>query len=152
MGLRELAAENFQPKPIRSGDVAEYIHHARGSRTGNRRVSMGIVPYTEYWLMNDDQYLGTIQIRHQPSGRHENLKSHIYYHIIPSQRGKGYGTKILQLGLKKARELGLSEVLLTTDLTNIKSRRIIENCGGILLKEVSVPDAERSMLQYRIGL
>ena len=50
---------------------------------------------------------------------------------MPSERKKGYGTLILKLALKKAREIGLKKVLLTCSDTNVGSRKIIEACGGI---------------------
>lgn len=153
-GLMELANEDSQLVVASSQlvDITGYIHQARGSMANGHRMSMGRVPYTEYWLMRDNQYVGAIQIRHEPSGRHQNLKSHIYYQIIPSERGKGYGKMILKLGLQKARRLGLREVLLTTDSANSRSRSIIETCGGLLLKQTTVPDSKTSMLQYKINL
>ena len=52
--------------------------------------------------------------------------------IRPSQRRRGYGTRILALTLDKARLLGLERVLVTCDDDNLGSARIIEKNGGLL--------------------
>jgi predicted acetyltransferase len=149
-----LADEDPESQPVKEKliNLDAYISHARGSRVNDHHISIGSVPFSEYWLMAGNHYLGMIQIRHQPNGQYPGFESHIYYHIIPSERGKGFGTKLLLLGLKKARKLGLSEVLLTTEASNHRSRRIIETCGGVFLKESKVLAPKTLLLQYRIDL
>ncbi len=128
----------------------DYIRFASGETTDGHHVSLGLVPLTEYWLVQDGRYLGTIQIRHKPQGRVEGFESHIYYHIIPTQRAKGYGKAILRLGLLKAKEIGLRQILLVVNEKNLASIAIIQNCGGVLVKS-SLEEGER-LLQYRISL
>ena len=64
-----------------------YIKDFKKMRSGY----FGGIKRTEYWLVNNKKYLGKIQIRHSPLGKYENLKSHIYYEIIPNEQNKGYG-------------------------------------------------------------
>lgn len=149
-GLRELVLESSTGAARQQLDnVAQYVSDARGTIVDGVRQSMGKVPYTEYWLMDDDQYLGTIQIRHKPSGQNPEILSNVYYHIIPSERGKGYGKAILRMGLEKAKALGLSEVLLAVKADNLASRAVIQHCGGVFVKESA---GDESMLQYKIML
>ncbi|MBD3331077.1 GNAT family N-acetyltransferase [Candidatus Peregrinibacteria bacterium] len=75
---------------------------------------------------------------------------HIGYYIRPSARQKGYGTKILELGLIKAKELGLQEVLLTCYESNIASKKIIEKNKGKFQDKVY--DEGESKLKYWIKL
>jgi predicted acetyltransferase len=92
------------------------------------------VPSHLYFLGNTEssKLLGAIQIRHHIN--HPNLietGGHIGYGIRPSERRKGYATKMLSLGISAARKIGLSHVLLTCKDDNIGSWKTIESNGGI---------------------
>jgi predicted acetyltransferase len=53
------------------------------------------------------------------------------YGIRPSERQKGYATKLLKLSLEKAKELGINKVLVVCDANNIASEKTILNNNGI---------------------
>jgi len=93
----------------------------------------GYVPCNHYWLLNETGDIsGIIRIRHNIDNPFLSLEGgHIGYDIAPSFRRKGYGTKILKLGLVKASLLGLKKVLVTADDDNAGSRKIIESSGGL---------------------
>ncbi|KKP87491.1 MAG: hypothetical protein UR90_C0003G0008 [Parcubacteria group bacterium GW2011_GWC1_35_8] len=94
------------------------------------------VPQTELWLVEGNKFIGWVKIRHQLN---ENLLlqgGHIGYAIRPSERKKGYGTKILELALSVAKSLGIEKALLTCDDDNFGSGKIIEKNGGILENKV----------------
>ncbi|MFK7780352.1 MAG: GNAT family N-acetyltransferase, partial [Candidatus Gracilibacteria bacterium] len=85
-----------------------------------------------FFLINDNEILGAIQIRHNIN--HPNLienGGHIGYGIAPRHRRKGYATKMLELGLIEAKKLGLKKVLITCYLDNIGSNKVIKSNGGI---------------------
>lgn len=130
-------------------DVESAIH---GLQHQQVKPLAGIVPYSEYWLVDAGEYVGTIQIRHKPSGRYPQIKSHVYYEIRPSRRGLGYGTHILKLGLARARALGIRVLLVTCSADNIGSQKVIERNGGELVGEISVPDSVVPVLRYKISL
>lgn len=92
------------------------------------------VPDTIFWLVNDIQkeFLGRISIRHQLAGTLREFGGHIGYEIRPSQRCKGYGTLLLRLALPEARRLGITKALITCDIDNVGSQKIIEANGGVL--------------------
>lgn len=97
----------------------------------------GFVPATEFWIIGDEQtYLGRVHIRHELNDYLLQFGGHIGYNIRSSARGKGFGSRALELGLVEAKKLGLSQVLLTCDDDNIPSARIIEKCGGVLQNKV----------------
>ena len=73
---------------------------------------------------------------------------HIGYMIRPSGRRKGYGTRILALTLERAREVGLSRVLVTCSPNNIGSARIIENNGGIKVSDGVSPETGEATSRY----
>ena len=74
------------------------------------------------------------------------------YDIRPSKRRRGYGKKILQLTLEKAKELGMERVLVTCDVNNEPSRKIIEQNGGILENKVPNPETGTDKGRYWIDL
>lgn len=114
----------------------------------------GKLPTSDYKLFDDDIEIGIIQIRHKPSfgvGIPENMASHIYYEIFPAYHKKGYGKKILSLGLEKVKEIGLKEVFLTVTEDNIGSKKIIEANGGIFVEDATMPNGKK-MLKYKILL
>jgi predicted acetyltransferase len=52
--------------------------------------------------------------------------------VRPSARGRGVATWALREVLREATETGLDRVLLTCDVSNAASARVIERCGGVL--------------------
>lgn len=97
-----------------------------------------------YFLFDDeikDDIIGWIQIRHKISLIKISTEIkiemwHIWYWIAPKFRKKGYATKMLKLALDKIKELWLDidKVLITCDVDNIASAKVIENNGWIFEK------------------
>ncbi|BAB04222.1 GNAT family N-acetyltransferase [Halalkalibacterium halodurans] len=95
------------------------------------------VANTTYWLVHEQKRLiGAINIRHTLNDWLHHRGGHIGYGIRPSERGKGYATLMLKLGLEKAAALGLEKVLITCDKENLPSARTIQRNGGVLDSEV----------------
>lgn len=112
----------------------------------------GLVPQTEFWLVDGTEYLGRVTVRHRLNEKLLRMGGHIGYDIRPSARKKGHGNRILALALPEARKLGIRRALLTCDSTNVGSRRIIESNGGILENEVAGEEGGPSKLRFWIGL
>lgn len=99
---------------------------------------------------SDKKIVGNLQIRHLLNERLLNYGGHIGDSIRPSERKKGYATKQIGLALKKCKELGIDNVLLDCDKTNIGSAKSIIKNGGILENEIYV---ENELVQrYWISL
>ena len=112
----------------------------------------GVLPYEDFWLMEQDTWIGLLTLRPRIDEQFLHSGGHIGYVIRPSKRRRGYGTVLLRLGLDKARESGLQRVLLTCDETNIGSRKIIETHGGRLEDAVEVAGRSVRKLRYWISL
>jgi predicted acetyltransferase len=112
----------------------------------------GVLPYEDFWLMEDDSWIGLLTVRLQLNEQFLHSGGHIGYVVRPSKRRKGYGRALLRLGLDKARERGLERVLLTCNQTNIASRKIIEANGGHFENAVVVTGQEDQKLRYWIDL
>lgn len=109
-------------------------------------LSEGYVPQTHYLLMVDGLCVGFSKLRHYLTEALLEHGGHIGYGINPDERGKKYGNLILAETLKKAKEMELSKVLLTCEIDNIPSWKVIERNGGVLEKE------ENGNKFYWIGL
>jgi len=80
-----------------------------------------------FFLVENNVILWAIQIRHHIN--HPNLIEkwwHIWYWIAPQYRRKWYATKMLKLWLIEAKKLWLDKVLITCDINNIGSKKVIE--------------------------
>jgi predicted acetyltransferase len=112
----------------------------------------GKVLDSEFWLVDNLEFIGRVALRHE---LHERLRlhgGHIGYEIRPSQQRKGYGTLILKLVLEKAQEIKLERVLITCDVENLGSRRVIEANGGELEGEFQLDFYEKPIRRYWINL
>lgn len=112
----------------------------------------GFVPQTTFWLVDGNTFIGRISIRHQLNEQLRKVGGHIGYAIRPSKRQMGYGKKILELALPKAKELGITKALVTCNETNIGSRKIIEANGGVLEDITNMGEGNPRKLRYWIHL
>jgi len=97
-----------------------------------RDIPPGEVITNTFWLVGDkNTLLGCSRLRYELTKEVEH-HGHIGYDIRPTQRGKGYGTRLLGLTLEKAKEKGMDGVLVTCRTGNTGSSRIIEKNGGVL--------------------
>ncbi|PEQ03761.1 GNAT family N-acetyltransferase [Bacillus toyonensis] len=90
------------------------------------------VPDSTYWLVTDEnKIVGVVNIRHSLTERLFNTGGHIGYGIRPSERRKGYATKLLELSLEKTKELNIEKVLVVCDEVNTGSEKTILHNGGL---------------------
>ena len=104
-----------------------------------------LVPSTTYFGVADGKIVGTIDIRHRLNDYLLQFGGHIGYGVRPTERRKGYATKMLALALEKCRELGLEKVLITCNKDNTPSAKTIINNGGVLENEI----VENSVIMQR---
>ena len=92
----------------------------------------GRVPQTTFWYVDSDRYLGSIRCRHRLTPGLLEVGGHIGYDVRPTARMHGYATTMLRLVLPFAASVGIEQALLTCDLDNVASRKVIEANGGVL--------------------
>ena len=108
------------------------------------------VPSYDYFAVDDEKFLGIINIRITLTPALLQYGGHIGYGINPKYWKQGYGTELLKLGLEKAKDLVTDDrILITCDDDNIGSARIIEKNGGVLENKVINTDEGETFLTRR---
>jgi predicted acetyltransferase len=92
----------------------------------------GWVTGTYLWMVDDEEVVGRISLRHTLTPWLLEVGGHIGYAVRPTARRKGHATSALGLMLRVAGERGIDPVLVTCDDDNVGSRRVIEANGGVL--------------------
>ncbi|HEY8912852.1 GNAT family N-acetyltransferase [Lacisediminihabitans sp.] len=85
---------------------------------------------TYRWIVEDDQVLGGIALRHESNDVVQRA-GHIGYGIRPSARRRGLATWALGQMVDEARGLGMHRVLVVCEAGNLQSAKTIERQGGI---------------------
>lgn len=110
---------------------AKYVADVRAAAEESRKPD-GWVAATVLWLVEGEEFLGRLAIRHDYTPYLLESGGIIGYEVRPSARRKGYATVMLRESLPVAAALGFETVLITCDDDNIASRKVIEACGGRL--------------------
>ena len=95
------------------------------------------VPSYDYFVIDDDKFIGVIHIRVRLTEGLLKFGGHIGYSTAPKYWNMGYGKKILKKVLEEYSYLIEDDrILITCDDTNIGSSKVIEANGGILENKV----------------
>ena len=124
--------ERIVPNAV-DGDATDFETYVRDIRAREltENIEPGWVASTTYWLTDGEELLGAANIRHELNEHLIHFGGHIGYGVKPSARGRGLATKQLELALAKAKEIGIERALITCDETNVASRQVILNNGGV---------------------
>ena len=101
----------------------------------------GYVPATTLWWLQEAEYLGRVAVRHRLTASLREVGGHIGYDVRPSARRRGHATAMLRAVLPVVRGLGIESALVTCDVGNVGSRKVIEHNGG-------VPDQRGEKLRF----
>ena len=131
-------------------DWIDYVNAGKNPTT----IEPGKVPATLYLFVreSDKKVVGMIQIRHYFNDYLEKYAGHIGYSVVPSERRKGYATRMLRDALPKCRELGIEKALVCCYVENEGSRKAILHNGGVYESTVFEPEKEKRIERYWIDL
>ncbi|MFA6004957.1 MAG: GNAT family N-acetyltransferase [Patescibacteria group bacterium] len=132
-------------------DFEVYVTHLLKESRGEN-LPPDRVPQSTFWLVDGEKIIGRVAIRHELTDYLLREGGHVGYDIRPSMRGKGLGKKLLELALKKAKEIGLQKVLVTCSVENTPSKKVIEANGGMLENAIQSDPNKPATGRYWITL
>lgn len=126
---------NHSPWAIFKNDCRDFDKYLDGLEL--KEPKDGLVPDSTFFLLDTERnrLLGAVNIRHYLNDYLLREGGHIGDGIRPSERRKGYATKMIALALTECRKLGITRVLLVCDKDNIGSAKSIIRNGGVLENE-----------------
>lgn len=115
-------------------------------------ISPSRVPALTYFYIReeDDKIVGMIKMRLSLNDFLREEVGHIGYCIRPTERRKHYATNMLNDALKVYDNLGIHEVMLFCDKSNVASAHVIKSCGGELEAEFCSETFEEIIQKYII--
>lgn len=136
------AGEEIVPYSIRRLDYRNFDEYLNGFEQEENGCLYGGVPGTTWWAYDDerDRMVGAVNIRHWLNEGLLKNGGHIGDGIRPSERKKGYATKMIALALEECRKMGMDRVLMVCCKDNIGSAKSILNNGGVLENEITNED------------
>jgi len=123
----------FAPKYAASEPFPSYLRRLESYAAGID-LPEGWVPSVTLFGFAGDEIVGRLMLRLKLNDFLWRIGGQIGYVVLPRFRGRGYAREMLRQGLQRARETGMNRVLITCDVSNAASRRVIEACGGMALK------------------
>lgn len=108
-----------------------YLRRLERYRRGVR-LPARLVPSTFLVAVVDGVIVGRVSIRHRLNQFLQRDGGHVGYCVLPPFRRRGHATAMLGQALVIVRALGVDDVLVTCDDTNVGSAAVIERCGGVL--------------------
>lgn len=127
----EFAGFEFTRESLAERDeFARFVLSRRADELPETPRPGGCVPCTFLWIVEGEEYLGSIALRHELNDVLLREGGHIGFSIRPSARRRGHATTALAQTLELAHELGMERVLVCCAEDNTDSLRIIEAAGG----------------------
>lgn len=127
---------NTSPSAIFKNDYHDFDNYV--SHLDCLEPKDGLVPDSTFFCLDEERNImvGAINIRHDLNEWLLQYGGHIGDGIRPSERRKGYASKMIELALTECKKLGIHQVLMICDKDNIGSAKSIVNNGGILENEI----------------
>lgn len=133
LGIRQAPSED-EIKKIEADPFPHFesMNRQGGMFTPEDGIERKRVPSNYYWLVNDTDFIGGIDLRYEMNDFLIIHAGHGGYGVRPSMKRQGYAKKMLALGLQKLAEKGVTEAIFTADDENPGSWKAIEANGGVL--------------------
>ena len=150
-GLAELIADlgtgenGFGGTSVATGELTleEYILRCI-EMTDVAKLRPGYVPQTVFWAIDEKgEAIGMVRVRHYLNDKLRDQGGHIGYYIRRDKRNEGYGKEVLRQALEELRKIGERSALLTVDMDNVASIKVIQANGGVLESEGQSAEGER---------
>lgn len=147
---KDQTGDTIFAKPAHGESFEQFVRRLNDESEGIN-IKPERVRASTYWLIDNEEVIGRVQIRHSLNERLRMYGGHIGYIVRPSKRRMGYGKKLLQMGLVEAKKIGIKNALVTCDIGNTASSKIITSNGGILQEQTEI-DNGRKINRYLISV
>lgn len=138
--VAELRAERGDARPLvddanpdtlaSTAAFEEFVRQTLARREQAAARPDGYAPATTLWWAEGAEFIGRLDIRHHLTPALRLVGGHIGYVVRPSARGQGHAKAMLAAALPVAHGLDIGRALLTCDVANVASQRVIEANGG----------------------
>lgn len=147
-----------------NGDISEMGNAYRENETFDEMIkrlkdrSKGIniakldVPSSMKWIIENDEVVGTIDLRHILNKNYFERLGHVAYYIHPLKRNRGYATKALSLAIKWYKKMPINKILITCYSDNEASKKVILNNGGVFEKATPDKQSNKIINRYLINI
>ncbi|HDM8223304.1 TPA: GNAT family N-acetyltransferase [Vibrio campbellii] len=107
----------------------------------------GWTPSSTYFCIEEGRILGSIRVREGSNDYLENVIGHIGYETAPDAQGKGIATAMLNWVKFEVID---DAAIVTCDVNNTASRRVIEKAGGKFLNTFYSEQEQYEVRRYRL--
>ena len=107
----------------------------------------------EYWLVHDNEYIGTFQLRRKESGVSTEMASHVYWEIdSEDHRDSATLNALFELGIARAKGKKFSSLTFVVSEADTVRTEILESHGGIRVADIVSPIDGARHAKYRLDL
>ena len=105
-----------------------------------------------YLVYDDNKLIGIGCIRNNLTKKGYDIWGNIAFGVRPTERKKGYGTKISKLLIRKAKDIGMDELIICHYESNSISPKILQKIGAQYINTVISPYSKKVIYRYRITI
>jgi len=138
----------------RMPDPKEYVEYCNGWANPSRILKENGARGTVLLCIRkaDSKMVGCMQVHHVLNEQMRNVTGHVGYSVRPSERKKGYATRMLAKAKDYLSSFGFSEVYVSCLPENEASRRTILANGGKYMETVYLEEDNVNLERYSIKL
>ena len=108
----------------------------------------GWTPASTYFCLESGRIIGVIRVRHGTSPYIHDVIGHIGYETLSQARGRGIACHMLSW---VQRNVLTESAIITCEIGNIASQKVIEKCGGQFLNTFYSEQDQQEVLRYQLA-